>query len=261
MNSNLKDNFNQIVKSSSETEQFFALLDLPDEKFNAIYPNMKIKFDEAYKSDAIRRAMKQQLETMPMVDLEAEFDSVNNFINEIKKDNELSENKKDMLIDLLATTRDTLASLVKNPRDIIPVKVVKISEDAILPTYAHDTDGGADIYTIEDITIKPHTTQIIKTGLKMAIPAGYMINIVPRSGMSLKTSLRIANAPAVIDSDFRGEVGVIAENTSNLSISINKGDRIAQMIIMPVPMIKWEEVTELDNTTRGENGYGSTGQS
>ena len=137
----------------------------------------------------------------------------------------------------------------------------KITEDAVLPTYAHDTDAGADIYAVEDYKLAPHSTTIVKTGLKIAIPAGYEIQIRPRSGLSLKTNLRIANAPGTIDAEYRGEVGVIVENTGNLTATISKGDKIAQMVVMPVPMIKWEEVDELSQTSRGEGGYGSTDKS
>ena len=84
--------------------------------------------------------------------------------------------------------------------------------------------------------------------------------IRPRSGLSAKTKLRIANAPGTIDAEYRGEIGVIMTNTGNLSQTINKGDKIAQMVIMPVPMIKWIETDELSDTERGEGGYGSTDQ-
>ena len=132
-----------------------------------------------------------------------------------------------------------------------------------MPSYAHDGDAGADIRAslAEPMTIEPHTWKAVPTGLFANIPYGYEIQIRPRSGLSLKTNLRIANAPGTIDAEYRGEVGVIVENTGNLTATISKGDKIAQMVVMPVPMIKWEEVDELSQTSRGEGGYGSTDKS
>ena len=137
---------------------------------------------------------------------------------------------------------------------------VVIHEDAVIPEYAHVTDAGADIYAIEDMAVKPHTTVLVRTGLKVAIPTGYEIQIRPRSGMSLKTTMRIANTPGTIDAGYRGEVCVIMENTGNLTYNISKGDKVAQMVITPVPMINWIETNELDNADRGEGGFGSTDQ-
>lgn len=242
-------------------EQFIDILSSPDEKFNKIYPNMKRELSEIYKTDAVRAAILEELKTASDITIQDEIDEANRAIEEIKQDDLLSDNKKDLLISMYNESIKIISELIKNPRERITVKVVKVNPDAILPTYAHETDGGADISAVEEITIKPHTTEIIPTGLKMAVPPGYMINIIPRSGLSLKTNLRIANAFAVIDAEYRGEVGVIVTNTGNLSYTIKKGDKIAQMLINPTPMIRWEEVKELDKTERGESGYGSTDQS
>ena len=246
--------------SSDELEMFFQLLEMPNKKFDNVYPQLRDNFEQTYKTDFVRKSMKKELESMPMIDLESEYEGIKNLLKDINEDPTLSTNKKELLSMLFTNTMDVLTKLVDNPRDIIPVKIVRISEDAVLPTYAHNSDAGADVYSIENVELKPHKTEIIKTGLKVAIPKGYEIQIRPRSGVSLKTTLRIANSPATIDSSYRGEIGIIMENTGNLTVKIEKGERIAQMLIAPTPMIQWEEVNELDSTERGAGGYGSTGK-
>lgn len=147
----------------------------------------------------------------------------------------------------------------------IKVPVFKCREDAILPTYANVGDAGMDLYAAEEVTLLPQQTEIVPTGLKMAIPGGYYLVITPRSGLSLKTPLRVGNAPGTIDAGYRGELGIIITNTSTSNtFTINKGERIAQAILQKVPHIVWKELDEegwdkIANTDRGEGGYGSTG--
>lgn len=132
-----------------------------------------------------------------------------------------------------------------------------------LPQYETPGAAGMDIRANELVVLSPKETKLIKTGLYVAIPEGWEIQIRPRSGMSLKTKLRVANAPGTIDSDYRGEICVIAENThGSEDIVIGIGDRIAQMVLSQVPQIKWECVKskeELGNTQRGTGGFGSSG--
>ena len=119
-----------------------------------------------------------------------------------------------------------------------------------------------DIYTIEDTRIPPHSTTLIKTGLKVIVPGGYKLEVVPRSGLSLTTNLRIANTPGTIDSGYRGEVGIIAENTGDEELHFSQFTRIAQFILVPIVKINWEEINEEKfesyNTERGL-GFGSSG--
>lgn len=260
MNSNLKETLINIPDTNNVMGQFIELLELPDQKFNAVYPKMKQELVKAFSSNAARRNILDQLALTPIENLREELAGVEKMITEINNDDSLSKNKKDLLITTLSQSADLLSSVVRIPREMIDVKVQKIHEDAIIPEYAHVTDAGADIYAIEDMAVKPHTTVLVKTGLKVAIPTGYEIQIRPRSGMSLKTSMRVANTPGTIDAGYRGEVCVIMENTGNLTYNIAKGDKVAQMVIMPVPMINWIETDELDDTDRGEGGFGSTDQ-
>ena len=132
-----------------------------------------------------------------------------------------------------------------------------------LPKY--ETAGAAcmDVKVNANVTLQPKETKLIPTGLYVAIPEGYALALLPRSGMSLKTSLRIANAPSRIDADYRGEVQIIAQNThGSLEMHIAKGERIAQLELVEVNRIIWETVNsieELGSTDRGAGAFGSTG--
>lgn len=141
----------------------------------------------------------------------------------------------------------------------VRVKVKKIHPNAVIPQYKTSGSAGFDLYTIEDVEIQPGETKQIRTGLIFEIPEGYEIQIRPRSGMSLKTPLRISNAPGTIDSDYRGEVMIIAENTSIVPFSVEKGTRIAQGVLQKVPQAEFIEVEKVSETERGEGGFGSTG--
>lgn len=141
----------------------------------------------------------------------------------------------------------------------VRVKVKKIHPDAVIPQYKTSGSAGFDLYAIEDVEIQPGETKQIRTGLIFEIPEGYEIQIRPRSGMSLKTPLRISNAPGTIDSDYRGEVMIIAENTSIMPFQVEKGTRIAQGVLQKVPQAEFIEVEKVSETERGEGGFGSTG--
>lgn len=128
------------------------------------------------------------------------------------------------------------------------------------PKVATAGSAGADISSAADVTIKPGETKLIPTGLVMEIPAGHVGLMFPRSGLSLKTSLRQPNSVGVIDSDYRGEVRGMFTNTGAEDVEFKRGDRIAQMIVLPIPGVEWVEVAELGKTERGEGGFGSTGR-
>ena len=266
MKDNVKENLKVLLSANGSNESFnqiMTILDLPDKDFDEAYIYLKPQLNNIFTSQELQKEVINVAKISPVTedDKREAKETLINFIKEIEQDDTLSENKKDMIINLIKGSMDLTFSLADNPRERVEVEVQKISEDAILPTYAHDSDAGADIYSIEDVTIPPHKIVIVKTGLKVAIPLGYEIQIRPRSGLSYKTPLRIANTPGTIDTSYRGEIGVIMENTGNLTQKISKGDRIAQMIISPVPMIVWKEVSTLDETERGEGGFGSTDKS
>lgn len=138
------------------------------------------------------------------------------------------------------------------------VKFKLLSKDAKLPQYAHDTDAGFDIYSVEDKTLVPGERCVFKTGLASEIPHGWYVQIFDRSGLALKSGIK--TMAGVIDVGYRGEWGVIVVNLGNEPVKIEKGDRIAQGILLQVPQAEIVQVQELSETKRGEGGFGSTGK-
>ncbi|MCK5757538.1 MAG: dUTP diphosphatase [Clostridiales bacterium] len=162
-------------------------------------------------------------------------------------------------------------------REKVKIYIEKCRDTAIIPAYANCDDAGMDICAAEDIIINPGETVIVPTGLKVAIPEGFEIQVRPRSGISLRTKLRLSNSPGTIDSGYRNEVGIIMTNVSNSETAlklrtlekdnggqgtykIKKGDRIAQFVLARVPLIEFEETDSVKNigSNRG-GGFGSTG--
>lgn len=132
-------------------------------------------------------------------------------------------------------------------------------EGLALPAYATSGAAGMDVLAAEDVVLAPGARHAVATGLAMAIPAGFELQVRPRSGLALKHGISLANAPGTIDSDYRGELKVILVNLGQESFAIARGDRIAQLVLAPVTRGVWEEVDDLDATPRGLGGFGSTG--
>lgn len=140
----------------------------------------------------------------------------------------------------------------------VPVKIT--DEQAILPEYAHPGDAGVDLCSTCDVTLQPFERALIPTGLQVAIPPGFAGFIMPRSGLAIKHGLSLVNSPGLIDSNYRGELKVIAINLdSRDSFTVHKHDRIAQLVIMRVENIDFSICSQLDNTERGTGGFGSSG--
>lgn len=141
------------------------------------------------------------------------------------------------------------------------VKIKKLNSKAMLPTYGSEYSAGADLYACmeEAVTIQPGETVLIKTGLAMAIPEGYAGLIYARSGLATKKGLAPANKVGVVDADYRGEVMVPLHNHSRVAVEVEHGERIAQMVITPFLTAEYMLAEELDETERGEGGFGSTG--
>ena len=141
------------------------------------------------------------------------------------------------------------------------VRFKKLSENAVVPSYGTAYSAEADLYSAmqEDVIIAPETTKFIKTGIAIEIPEGLVGLIYARSGMACKKGLAPANKVGVIDSDYRGEIIVALYNHSDSSVTVASGDRIAQLVLTPYIKADFEEADELDDTVRGDGGFGSTG--
>lgn len=144
--------------------------------------------------------------------------------------------------------------------NIFELKVKKTQEDAILPSYAHFNDAGLDLFSIEEVLIKKNETALIKTGIKIELPTQTEAQIRPRSGLALKHGITVLNTPGTIDEGYRGEIGIILINHGKENFLVEKGMKIAQMVIKPVWKVEVSEVEELSDSLRGEGGFGSTGK-
>ena len=147
------------------------------------------------------------------------------------------------------------------PQPDIPVPVKRLPHGLglELPAYATDGAAGMDVVSAEDVSIAPGARHAVATGLAMAIPHGFEVQVRPRSGLALKHGITVPNTPGTIDSDYRGELKVILINHGVAPFEVRRGDRVAQLVLAPVIRAVWLAVDELDETVRGEGGFGSTG--
>ena len=145
---------------------------------------------------------------------------------------------------------------------MVKILIKKTSKEVITPKYKTDGSSGVDLsaFLDKEVIIKPNSSDLIPTGLQVAIPEEFEIQIRPRSGLAAKEGIGVLNSPGTIDSDYRGELKIILFNHSNKDFKINNGDRIAQMVLVPILKMEFEEVDSLPNTVRGQGGFGSTGK-
>ena len=145
---------------------------------------------------------------------------------------------------------------------MVKILIKKTNKEVTTPKYKTDGSSGVDLsaFLEKKVVIKPNSSELIPTGLQVAIPEEYEIQIRPRSGLAAKESIGILNSPGTIDSDYRGELKIILFNHGNKDFIINNGDRIAQMVLVPILKMEFEEVDSLPDTIRGQGGFGSTGK-
>ena len=135
----------------------------------------------------------------------------------------------------------------------------RLDPELAIPTTAHIGDAAVDLQARSDVTLEPGERAAVPTGLAVAIPGGYAGLVLPRSGHARRSGIGVVNGPGLIDSGYRGEISVLLINHGAESVTFNRGDRIAQLAIIPIPDVEWTEVDSLDGTTRGDGGFGSTG--
>lgn len=147
--------------------------------------------------------------------------------------------------------------------NLLQVAVVRLphAEDLSLPAYATPDSAGLDLQAAiaEAIVLQPGERRLVPTGLSIAVPPGFEAQVRPRSGLALKHGVTVLNAPGTVDADYRGEVGVVLINHGDKPFTINRGERIAQMIVAACSRVAWAEMAELPQTQRGAGGFGSTG--
>ena len=145
----------------------------------------------------------------------------------------------------------------------VKVAITRLPHGADLPLPAYATAGAAGLDLLAavaiDVTLPPLGRALVPTGISIALPLGYEGQVRPRSGLALKQGITVLNAPGTIDADYRGEVGVILINLSDVAVTLKRGERIAQLLLARVERLAWDEVAELPTTERGAGGFGSTG--
>ncbi|MDD5807149.1 MAG: dUTP diphosphatase [Eggerthellales bacterium] len=142
----------------------------------------------------------------------------------------------------------------------LQIQITALREDVTIPTYAYPGDAGMDLRSTESLVLEPFQRALVATGLAVAIPEGYAGLVMPRSGLAIKHGISVVNAPGLIDSHYRGELKVILINLDPThSFVIEPGDRIAQLVVSRVEQVTWSVVDQLDETERGQGGFGSSG--
>ena len=261
-----------------------AVLAMPDDAFETVkgslFDTIKSTFNSPEAKIGFAQMMNQQ--GVKIEDFSDNLDNLVQAVDEMAAEGvELSDSKKDFLKFIFTTFINTMeeSNMVSHRVLTIPVEVCR--DGAKLPTYATDGSAAMDIYSPAEYTIGPGECVIIPTGLKVNLPIGYALLIQPRSGMSRKTKLRVANTPGLIDSDYHEEIGVIVENIDpplkdfeiqqdgeailqgplyGSSFTIGKGERFAQMRLVEVPLVNWLPVESLGSFENDHGkGFGSTG--
>ena len=262
-------------------DELATLLSMPEEHFTILAPVFLDELERGLKNVNDQMILVQ---SMNIAGLKAEnvreqyeqiYEEIDNQMGDI-----LSHQKRDFLKRLLGITYNALAEADGVAKKNILIPIEYCHADAKMPAYAHLTDSGMDIYALDDITIAPGETRLVPTGIKVAIPAGYELQVRPKSGRCLKTKLRIANTPGTIDAGYRDEIGVIIDNIEPFiksaqmdeigrlynvefgsSHTIGKGEKFAQLVLAEVPkaiFYQVENVSAVENDGRA-GGFGSTG--
>lgn len=262
-------------------EEIAALLSLNEEAFEAVAPIFLAEIEKSFNNvnDQLTMVQSMNIAGIRSENVQEEYLAICKEID-IQMIDILSDAKRDFIKRLLGITYNavTEAEGISKRNILIPIEYCR--PDAKMPTYAHLTDAGMDIYLTEDVTIHPGETVLIPTGIKLALPLGYELQVRPKSGRSLKSKLRIANTPGTIDAGYRDEIGIICDNIDPVirhadmdnegrltnilwgsDITLSKGEKIAQLVLSEVPkaiFYEVESVAAIENDGR-KGGFGSTG--
>ncbi len=262
--------------SKESLELMGTLLVMEDEDFDKIKGSVL---------DAMREGVSRQENRQLYATLVKQNNfSKEQYIEELKKiDNlvdtemsDFSETKRDFMKQFFSICYNAIIDSFDVDKRAIQIPIEICNPEAKIPTYAHKGDAGMDVYSTIDVTIAPGETKLIPLGFKVAIPEGYELQVRPRSGFSLRTHLRVANAPGTIDSGYRDEVGIILHNCAPAiqdfgdgraetclygpSYTISKGDRIAQLVLQAVPTALFVKTSDISKIGEDRNGgFGSTG--
>lgn len=261
-----------------------AILTMPDEQFETVKPIFMSNIEQSFNTPeaVIGFAQMMNQNGVKIEDFTDNIDGLIEAVDQLAAEGvELTDSKKDLLKFIFATFANTMEQTGAVSHRIITIPIELCREGAKLPVYATNGSAAMDIYSPEEYTIGPGECVIIPTGLKVNIPIGYALLIQPRSGMSRKTKLRIANTPGLIDSDYHEEIGVIVENIDSplkdfqiqqdgesllqgplygSSFTIGKGERFAQIRLVEVPIVNWLPVNSLGSFENDHGaGFGGTG--
>ena len=277
--------FNDIIGTEEDKsfgDALTSLFNMDDEKFALISPGILQSFQQSVNNPNDKLGLVQALNANGATaeDLVASFNTIANTIDSIE---EISQIKRDFLKSLLATLTNTVNETEGIAKRFVQIPVELCHPDAKIPQYANTSDSGMDVYAIDDYIIAPGETKLIPTGIKLALPPGYEIQVRPKSGRALKTKLRIANTPGTVDAGYRDEIKVIVENIEppikdieydfddngtpiiksilhGAAYTIGKGEKFCQLVLMEVPkaaLYRVEQVGEIGENRGG--GFGSTG--
>jgi len=175
---------------------------------------------------------------------------------------ENDENYENDLEDLIGMSFGDMENEINNMLNTRAIKIELCHEDAVFPKYAYPSDSGFDLHSTEDLEIGPFGRILVPTGIKVSFDEHYEIQVRPKSGLSIKQGLTVLNTPGTVDSGYNGEIKVIVFNTNNYSVVIPKGMKVGQAVLCPVVIgkfVSFEQVDNIDEKDRGDNGFGSTG--
>lgn len=282
----LAEALNLETAAQDGTALFGALLSMPEDQFEIVAPHVLDNMQRSMNDPNSRIALVASLSNTGYKgdELTSMFIDICNEIDAQMTD--ISQQKRDWIKQMMGIVVNAISETEGISKRYIRIPYEKSHDDAKQPAYAHETDSGMDVYALEDITLAPGEQKIVPIGIKVALPAGYELQVRPKSGLSSKTKLRIANAPGTIDAGYRDEIGIIIENTEppiksiatdfaqspndyipigaiefGASYTIGKGQKFAQLVLAEVPKAVLYEVETVSNIGEDRNGgFGSTGQ-